>query len=88
MSRLSASKPYAQADHLVLDGNPHAAPRHLPQGRRMGREPLLDLFKTYEADGVDQLIPNLRFDTRPAEHVMVELASYVLPHFPSPTADG
>ncbi|MFD7717553.1 hypothetical protein [Streptomyces sp. NPDC059814] len=88
MSRLSASKPYAQADHLVLDGNPHAAPRHLPQGRRMGREPLLDLFKTYEADGVDQLIPNLRFDTRPAEHVMVELASYVLPHFPSPAADG
>ncbi|MFD7430368.1 hypothetical protein ACFV6Z_25495 [Streptomyces sp. NPDC059818] len=54
----------------------------------MGREPLLDLFKTYEADGVDQLIPNLRFNTRPAEDVMVELASYVLPHFPSQAADG
>ncbi|WEH39236.1 TIGR03571 family LLM class oxidoreductase [Streptomyces sp. NBC_01218] len=81
-------KPYAQAGYLVLDEDPRAAPRRLPQGWRMGREPLLDLFKTYEAGGVDQLMLNLRFNTRPAEDVMGELASYVLPHFPSPGTGG
>lgn len=49
----------------------------------MGREPLLALFETYEKGGVDQLMVNLRLDTRPAMDVMAELATYLLPHFPT-----
>ncbi|MFF8438310.1 TIGR03571 family LLM class oxidoreductase [Streptomyces bacillaris] len=78
------SKPYAQAGYLVLDEDPRSAPRPLPQGWAMGREPLLDLFKTYEAGGVDQLMVNLRLNSRPADEVLAELAEYVLPHFPTP----
>ncbi|MEU2070136.1 LLM class flavin-dependent oxidoreductase [Streptomyces anulatus] len=77
-------KPYAQAGYLVLDENPRAAPRPLPQGWAMGREPLLDLFKTYEAGGVDQSMLNLRLNSRPAQDVMAELAAHLLPHFPTP----
>ncbi|MFI2782499.1 TIGR03571 family LLM class oxidoreductase [Streptomyces sp. ALB3] len=76
-------KPYAQAGYLVLDEDPYASPRPLPQGWAMGREPLLDLFKTYEAAGVDQLMVNLRHNTRPASEVMEELAAWLLPHFPA-----
>nr|WP_051804105.1 LLM class flavin-dependent oxidoreductase [Streptomyces sp. NRRL S-474] len=36
------AKPYAQAGYLVLHDNPRSAPRHLPQGWSMGREPLID----------------------------------------------
>ncbi|OWA23235.1 TIGR03571 family LLM class oxidoreductase [Streptomyces sp. CS057] len=77
-------KPYAQAGYLVLDENPRAAPRPLAQGWSMGREPLLDLFKAYEAGGVDQLMLNLRLNSRPAEDVVAELADHLLPHFPTP----
>lgn len=77
------AKPYAQAGYLVLHDDPRSAPRPLPQGWSMGREPLIELFKTYEAAGVDQLLLNLRHNTRPAVEVMAELAEYVLPHFPT-----
>ncbi|MGW1976934.1 TIGR03571 family LLM class oxidoreductase [Streptomyces sp. NPDC001889] len=75
-------KPYAQAGYLVLHENPRSAPRALPQGWSMGREPLLELFAAHEAAGVNQLMMNLRHNTRPAAEVMAELAEELLPHFP------
>ncbi|MFV0128553.1 TIGR03571 family LLM class oxidoreductase [Streptomyces sp. HMX112] len=81
-------KPYAQAGYLVLHDDPGSAPRPLPQGWSMGREPLLELFKTYEEAGVDQLMVNLRHNTRPAAEVMAEIAEYLLPHFPAGEPSG
>lgn len=75
-------KPYAQAGYVVLHDNPRSAPRPLIQGWSMGREPLLELFKAYEAAGVNQLMMNLRHNTRPAAEVMTEIAEWLLPHFP------
>ncbi|MGW5970814.1 TIGR03571 family LLM class oxidoreductase [Streptomyces sp. NPDC055186] len=77
------SKPYAQAGYLVLHSDPRATPRPLAQGWSMGREPLLELFKTYEEGGVNQLMMNLRHNSRPAREVLAELAEEILPHFPA-----
>ncbi|MFD6892819.1 hypothetical protein [Streptomyces sp. NPDC059957] len=73
----------ARAGYVVLHEDPRSSPRPLVQGWSMGREPLLELFKTYEAAGVNQLMINLRHNTRPAAEVMTELAEWLLPHFPA-----
>jgi hypothetical protein len=53
----------------------------------MGREAFLDVLKAYESVGVDHLMLNLRFNSRPVTEVMAEIAEYLLPHFPTPPAD-
>jgi len=75
-------KPYGYGAMFDLLADPHAP---LQPGRhlRAGRNALIDLFKRHEADGVSHVMLNMKPSRRPAKDVILELAEYVLPHFPA-----
>lgn len=75
-------KPFNQATYLDLAEDPKEAPSGIPQGLRLGREPLLEALHDWEAIGIDQLMLNFRFSKRPVAEVLEELGEYVLPEFP------
>lgn len=80
-------KPYHQYTFIDLAENPIEAPSEIPQGLRLGREPLLAVLDEWRKIGVDQVMFNFRRSSRPAAEVLDELAQYVLPEFPAGTVD-
>lgn len=75
-------KPFAQSLYIDLVEDPHATPKPIHLGFRLGRNALLDLLKNLEAKGVNHVILNLKYGSRPANEVLEELGAEVLPWFP------
>ncbi|HEX5647221.1 MAG TPA: LLM class oxidoreductase [Nitrospira sp.] len=75
-------KPFVQSLYIDLVEDPHAAPRPIHLGFRLGRNALLELLKNLEANGANHVIFNLKYGGRPADEVLEELGSEVLPSFP------
>lgn len=80
-------KPFHQATYLDLTEDPTAPAQQIPQGLRLGREPLLEHLEAWQEIGVDQLMLNFSQSRRPVTEVLEELAEHVLPHFPAGPAD-
>jgi luciferase-type oxidoreductase len=75
-------KPFVQSLYIDLTDDPHAAPTPIHLGFRLGRTTLIELLKQLEAFGVNHVILNLKYGTRPAGEVLEELGGEVLPLFP------
>jgi len=81
--RSQAWKPFAQSLYIDLTDNPDtpASPIHL--GIRVGRNGLIAHLASLQDIGVNHVLFNLKFSTRPIVEVLAELGEYVVPEFPS-----
>ena len=50
-------------------------------GFRSGKDYLIMFLKALEEAGVNHVILNLKYGSRPAQEVIEELGEFVLPHF-------
>ena len=76
-------KPFAQSLYIDLSDNPNtpATPIHL--GIRVGRNGLLAHLASLQEIGVNHVLFNLKFSTRPIRDVLAELRDFVVPQFPA-----
>jgi luciferase-type oxidoreductase len=72
-------KPFTQSLYIDLDANPDQARSPIHLGYRLGRHALVALLHELESLGVNHVILNLKYGRRPAEDVLAELGSTVLP---------
>lgn len=78
-----AFKPFAQSLFIDLADAADAEPSPIFLGFRLGRHRLIEHLGALRELGVNHVFFNLRHSARPAGEVIAELASEVLPHFPS-----
>jgi len=76
-------KPFAQSLYIDLTENPDtpASPIHL--GIRVGRNGLISHLASLQEIGVNHVLFNLKFSTRPIVDVLTELREFVVPKFPA-----
>ncbi len=79
-------KPFAQSLYIDLAENPDVAPEAIHLGFRFGRNRLVEFLTALQGIGVNHVVLNLKYGTRPAEEVLNEIGEEVLPMFPSHTA--
>ena len=75
-------KPFVQSLYIDLTDDPHTTPTPIHLGFRLGRTGLIELLKKLESHGVNHVILNLKYNTRPAGEVLEELGAEVVPLFP------
>ncbi|OZA26126.1 MAG: LLM class oxidoreductase [Hydrogenophilales bacterium 17-64-11] len=77
----SVYKPFMQSLYIDLDASPSmpASPIHL--GFKLGRQHLIELLEDLQEIGVDHVILNLKYGRRPADEVIEELGSHIIPRF-------
>lgn len=75
-------KPFVQSLYIDLTEDPHAAPTPIHLGVRVGRTALIELLAKLESFGINHVILNLKYGTRPASDVLEELGGEVVPLFP------
>lgn len=75
-------RPFSMPIHLDLSADPDEEPTPIRLGFRIGRNRLIELLHLYRDLGVNHLFFALFDSERPAEEVIDELGTYVLPHFP------
>ena len=75
-------KPFAQSLYIDLTENPDtpASPIHL--GIRVGRNGLVSHLTSLQEIGVNHVLFNVKFSTRPIVDVLAELREFVVPLFP------
>ncbi len=76
-------KPFSQSLFIDLTEDPDTLPTPIFLGYRLGRHRLVELLSQFQSMGVNHVILNMRLSTRPVDEVLHELASTVLPRFPS-----
>ena len=74
-------KPYMQSLYIDLLEDPSAAPSPIHLGFKSGSTFLLKFLKEIEGIGVNHVILNLKFSSRPVAEVMEHFAEAVLRHF-------
>jgi hypothetical protein len=79
-------KPFSQGLFFELLEEPDAPVQPIHSGMAAGRNALLERLAQLREVGVNHVALNLRASKRPAKEVLLELAEYVLPHFPSANA--
>jgi luciferase-type oxidoreductase len=77
-------KPFAQSLYIDLVEAADAPPIPIHLGYRLGCNTLLKLLRSLEAIGVNHVILNLKYGSRPASEVLEEIGEEILPHFPVP----
>lgn len=75
-------KPFAQSYYIDLAADRLQPPRPIHLGHRIGRRQLVVQLEHLRDIGVNHVVLNLKYGTRPAREVLDELAEFVLPHFP------
>lgn len=78
-------KPFAQPYHIDLVADPNVSPTPIHGGHRLGRSWLMRHLETLERAGANHVLFNLKYGSRPAEAVLEELATHVVPRFPALT---
>ncbi|RKE36350.1 luciferase-type oxidoreductase [Paraburkholderia sp. BL23I1N1] len=75
-------KPYGYGTWFDLDRDPDAPIQH---GRvlRGGRHALIEFWQSQQLAGISHIVLNLKPTLRPAEDILDEIGSHVIPHFPS-----
>jgi len=74
-------KPYMQSLYVDLLEDKKALPKPIHLGFQSGSEFLLSYLKNLENHGVNHVILNLKYGSRPAEVVVEEMGDYLTPHF-------
>ena len=74
-------KPYMQSLYIDLLEDKKAEPKPIHLGFQAGADFVLAFLKTLENYGVNHVILNLKYGSRPAAEVMEELGESILPHF-------
>ena len=75
-------KPFAQSLYVDVVAPATAAPRPIHLGYRLGVVALRDLLHRLEDAGVNHVVLNLKYGSRPADVVLTDLERYVLEAFP------
>jgi luciferase-type oxidoreductase len=81
-------KPFAQSLYIDLDDEPDLPPTAIHLGFRSGRHFLLRFLEGLRGIGVNHVILNLKYGTRPAGEVMEEIGSEVLPELAAAQAQA
>lgn len=76
-------KPFAQPYHIDLTADPDISPTPIHGGHRLGRSWLMRHLEVLERAGANHVLFNLKYGNRPAEAVIEELATHVVPRFPA-----
>lgn len=74
-------KPYFQSLYIDLLEDQNAEPSGIHLGFKSGSSYAIQHLKTLEKMGVNHVIVNLKYSSRPASEVIEELGEMVLPHF-------
>lgn len=74
-------KPFSQSFYIDLVENPLAEPTPIHLGYRLGRNYLLEILYELQHVGVNHIVFNLKYGSRPAADVIEELGEFILPHF-------
>ncbi len=74
-------KPYMQSLYIDLIEDNSATPRSIHLGFRSGKDYLVSFLKALEKVGVNHVILNLKYGSRPAKDVIEDLGEFVLPEF-------
>lgn len=82
-----AFKPFAQPLRIDLLADADAPLEPLQLGFRTGRNRLIEYLRALQEIGVNHVVLNLKYGSRPAAEVLEEIGSEVLPHFPSHSQD-
>lgn len=72
-------KPFVQSLYVDLAHDPHLPPTPIHLGFRAGRHFMLRFLDSLRAVGVNHVILNLKYGTRPASEVLEEIGAEVLP---------
>ena len=75
-------KPFLQSLYVDLTEDPNATATPIHLGFRLGRNTLIKLLDELQNMGVNHVLLNIRFSSRPIVEVIDELAEYVVPSFP------
>ncbi len=74
-------KPYMQSLYIDLDMDPSLPPKGIHLGFKSGSKFLVDYLKEIESIGVNHVIFNLKFSSRPVAEVLHHLSNDVLKAF-------
>ena len=74
-------KPYMQSLYIDLLANRTAKPKGIHLGFQSGMDFLLSYLRNLEHLGVNHVILNLKYGSRPADTVVEELGEHLLPYF-------
>lgn len=74
-------KPFLQSLYIDLLDNPNAAPTPMHLGFRSTTKYLIEYLKILENQGVNHVILNLKYSSKPAKEVIEQLGSDVIHHF-------
>lgn len=77
-----AWKPFAQSLYIDLTEEPDSEPTRIHLGFRSGRNPLIEHLHALQDCGVNHVLFNVKFSSRPVDEVLEELSEYVTPLFP------
>ena len=75
-------KPFAQSLYVDVVAETTAAPQPIHLGYRLGVMALRDLLRRLEEAGVNHVVLNLKYGSRPAEVVLTDLERHVFAAFP------
>lgn len=76
-------KPFSQSLYIDLVNDPDAPKTPIHLGYRLGRNTLISHLDALQTMGVNHVTFNVRFSSRPVDHVLDELCEYVIPAFPA-----
>ena len=76
-------KPFAQSLYIDLTENPNEEPSRIHLGFRLGRNPLITHLEALRECGVNHVLFNVKFSSRPVDDVLAELCEFVVPQFPA-----
>lgn len=76
-------KPFAQSLYVDLSDEPDAEATPIHLGFRLGRNELIKHLDTLQEIGVNHVLFNLKFSSRPIAEVIAELSEFVIPRFPA-----
>lgn len=74
-------KPFMQSLYVDLTQEPNTGPKPIHLGFKSGTAYLISHLKQLEAFGVNHVILNLKYNSRPASEIIEEIGTQVLPHF-------
>ncbi|MEM8927608.1 MAG: LLM class oxidoreductase [Bacteroidota bacterium] len=74
-------KPYMQSLYIDLLEDQKAMPKPIHLGFQSGSDFLISYLKNLESHGVNHVILNLKYGSRPAGRVVEELGEMLIPHF-------
>jgi len=77
----SSDKPFAQSFYIDLLEDPNASPVPIHLGYQVGRNALTEILYELQSIGVNHVVFNLKYGSRPAKEILEEIGEFILPQF-------